>query len=246
MFRAVTFLWFGLSVALAFEPPVFTAASIRNAASLEPGITVGAIVTITGLHLTNGAGVFAADRYPLPTTLGGTSVKIDGVPASLFSVFKVDEQDEITLQVPYSAAPLIAFGTADAGARILATVEVNNGNASTAVSSVWRRQQPGIFSLNGYPAIFHAGSGQMVTPENPAAPDEAVSIYTRPGSDTWMHLRLLGCRRPIFRPFEPCFRGSRSMVTPQALSSAGWRPVWRASSRSIFGCRRTRRAASLT
>ena len=51
-FRAVTFLWFGLSMALAQEPPVFTASSIRNAANLEPGITAAAIVTISGLHLT--------------------------------------------------------------------------------------------------------------------------------------------------------------------------------------------------
>ena len=151
MFRSVTFLCFGLSAALAQEPPVFTADSIRNAASLEPGITAGAItgpiaavlsirprprprVTITGLHLTNGAGVLAADRYPLPTTLGGTSVKIDGVPASL-----------------------------------------------------WMRQQPGIFSLNGNPAILHAGSGQMVTPENPAAPDEVVSIRSKNGPDFGGH-----------------------------------------------------------
>ena len=45
MFRTLTFLWFGLSMALAQEPPVFTAGSIRNAANLEPGITAGTIVT---------------------------------------------------------------------------------------------------------------------------------------------------------------------------------------------------------
>jgi hypothetical protein len=56
MFRAVTFLWFGLSAALALEPPVFTADSIRNTASLKPGITarrqwqlvLGPIITPAG------------------------------------------------------------------------------------------------------------------------------------------------------------------------------------------------------
>src|SRR5215469_1876535 len=63
MFRTVTFLWFGLSMALAQEPPVFTAGSIRNAANLDPGITAGAIVTITGLRLANSTSPRLISRF---------------------------------------------------------------------------------------------------------------------------------------------------------------------------------------
>jgi len=63
MFRTVTFLWFGLSMALAHEPPVFTAGSISNAANLVPGITAGAIVTITGLRLTNSTSPRLISRF---------------------------------------------------------------------------------------------------------------------------------------------------------------------------------------
>jgi hypothetical protein len=61
--------------------PLFNAASIVNGASFQTGVAPGSIVSIFGSSLS--ATTAAAPSLPLPTTLGGASVTLNGTPVPL-------------------------------------------------------------------------------------------------------------------------------------------------------------------
>ena len=149
--------------------PVFTAASITNAASFMAGLTPGGIVTIFGTRLTTDvSGVVLAEQLPLPTELRGTSVTVCGLAPPLFAIANVDGQEQINLQVPYELT-----------GQATATVVVNNnGVLSDPVEVNISLAHPGIFTLDGTAGvILHASDFRLISPSDPAALGEAVVIY---------------------------------------------------------------------
>jgi uncharacterized protein (TIGR03437 family) len=77
-------------------PRVIAAAS---AASYKPTLSAGEIAALFGVGLTGGA-TEAATSQPLPTTLAGTQVLIDGTPAPLFFA----SPGQVNFQVPRTTA----------------------------------------------------------------------------------------------------------------------------------------------
>jgi hypothetical protein len=61
--------------------PHFSANSVVNGASLLPGLVPGAVFTIFGSHLSTWNETAAIT--PLPTTLGGATVTVNGLAAPL-------------------------------------------------------------------------------------------------------------------------------------------------------------------
>jgi len=76
-------------------------ATTVDAASYAVTVAPGQIVALFGTDLVPGAGVAAANSLPLPRTLQGVTVYVNGVAAPLF--FASDNQ--INYQMPYSTAP---------------------------------------------------------------------------------------------------------------------------------------------
>ncbi|MEP7273910.1 MAG: carboxypeptidase regulatory-like domain-containing protein [Acidobacteriota bacterium] len=122
-------------IAYPRESPVHAAAvTVVNAASYETQVAPGSIAALFSSSLTNQAGEAAA-TIPLPATLAGLSVRINGVVAPLFYA----SATQVNLQIP-GAAPV---GNA--------TVEVfNTGNATpVATGSVSIADSaPGVFTIN--------------------------------------------------------------------------------------------------
>ncbi len=139
---------------------------VINGASFAPPtfpIAAGTIVSLFGSGMA--AGTVLAATTPLPTTLGGVVVTINGVPAPLFFVSAL----QINLQVPFATA-----GT-------LATIVVANGGVpSNTVLVPLAATSPGVFSttLNGLgPGIIvHSLTFLPVTEADPTSPGEFVSI----------------------------------------------------------------------
>jgi uncharacterized protein (TIGR03437 family) len=108
---------------------VVNGASFRPANAPGGGVAAGSIVSIFGSHLANSTVEGAS--LPLPTTLGGVSVRIGGLAAPLFFV----SAGQINAQVPWG----VATGTS--------TVTVTNGGASsTPVNVTIQDSSPGLFS----------------------------------------------------------------------------------------------------
>jgi uncharacterized protein (TIGR03437 family) len=139
---------------------------VLNGASFAPPtypVSGGTILSLFGSGLAPAEQ--SAQSVPIPTSLAGVSVTVNGVLAPLFFV----SATQINLQTPYA--------TAGGTARIV----VNNNNVlSNEVRVPVAATSPGIFSVNRNgigPAIITHADFSLVTPVDPALPGETVVIF---------------------------------------------------------------------
>jgi uncharacterized protein (TIGR03437 family) len=146
--------------------PAIAAGGIVNAASfLATEISPGSIISIFGSGF--GAAVSVASTVPLPTSLGGTRVLINGIDAPLFAVTPT----QINAQVPWQLhSPAITA----------ANVEVVTSGGTSPARMIVFGDRPGIFTTqqNGQgPGIITHANGALVTLANPAANNEVLVMY---------------------------------------------------------------------
>jgi uncharacterized protein (TIGR03437 family) len=149
-------------------PPEFTGQSLTNAASFITGLTPGGLATAFGRHITvNVVGSLAAASLPLPTVLGGVSVRINGTPAPIVSVLNFGGTEQVSFQVPFSLS-----GAA-------AAVEINNGRTvSSMIATQAIAALPGVFVFGGDNAIaVHGANNALITDASPAAGGETIVVY---------------------------------------------------------------------
>jgi uncharacterized protein (TIGR03437 family) len=150
--------------------PVVPANGFVDAASFTTGLVPGSLAAIFGTGIVSGnVGVTQAQSIPLPTTLAGVTIRINGVAAPLIAVIKTAEFDQVNLQVPFG---LTAPGNA--------TVVVDNNGAMATFENVQLLPvKPGIFAnpANNVAAVLHASDFSQVTPANPARPGEILVLY---------------------------------------------------------------------
>jgi hypothetical protein len=66
-------------------------------------VSPGALATIFGSDLTSVSGVVVANSNPLPTHLANIEVLVSGIPAPIYSIAYANQEDQISIQVPYDA-----------------------------------------------------------------------------------------------------------------------------------------------
>ena len=165
------------------EGDVFLAPQgVLNAAAFAPPtypISPGVMLSLFGSGLAPMTA--AAEATPLPTSLAGVSVVVNGVPSPLFFV----SDGQINLQAPFSLS----------GDRAAVTV-TNNGAASNEVRVPVAAASPGVFSVNqnglGLGIVTHADY-TLVSESSPATPDEFIVIF----------LTGLGAVNPAFAAGAP-------------------------------------------
>jgi uncharacterized protein (TIGR03437 family) len=153
--------------------PVFTSQSVLNAASFEPGVVPGGLVTIFGTGLSSGISgtVFVGGD----TSYEGTSVRIGGIPSPIISITG-SPNEQLNVQVPFELP---------AGSQTNVQVE-NNGSSATIGGIVSYPSHPGIFNVpldeqTSVGAVIHADTGALVTPDNPAVHGQVVSLFITGG-----------------------------------------------------------------
>jgi uncharacterized protein (TIGR03437 family) len=99
----------------------------------------------------------SAPGLPLPTTLAGTSITVNGQPAPLFFV----SPTQINFQFPFEVT----------GAQAL--VEVTTLDGATALVVPVMPVAPAI--ING--SIIHAATGALVNADNPAVAGEVLTLF---------------------------------------------------------------------
>jgi uncharacterized protein (TIGR03437 family) len=111
--------------------------------------------------------VVSAPSLPLPTTLGGVQVTINGHAAPLVYVTPT----QIVAQVPQSISPANNVPNA--------TIQVTNNNVkSNAVTVYTNYTAPGVFANGGVGfAAAQRANGSTITASNPAAIGETVVLY---------------------------------------------------------------------
>lgn len=74
---------------------------LTNAASFAPGLTPGALTTLFSENLINQDATFLAPAIPLPTSLGGFQLRINGVLVPLLAVLR----NQVNFQAPWNLSP---------------------------------------------------------------------------------------------------------------------------------------------
>ena len=119
----------------AVNRPVFTARSVVNAASFDPGLTPGSAASLFASGMTSGPGVVQSMSLPLQKELGGVRVLVNGAEMPLYAVANVSQQEQVNFQVPFDLA------------RPAARVAVSfNGVSSAEVEVPVLEFQPGVFT----------------------------------------------------------------------------------------------------
>ena len=167
---------------------------VVNAANLAPfgspghGSAPGSVVAIFGSNFTNGEH-FEADSIPLPFTLGGVSVTINGVPAALYGVWP----DQINAQVPWAlidstSGQALKVGATEQQMTSTATLVVQNADGSGDPAEIEINTfSPAIFTTSGtgagQGAVFFGGTADLIAPagfattSRPLRAQDLLTIY---------------------------------------------------------------------
>jgi uncharacterized protein (TIGR03437 family) len=152
------------SAALTFtiKPPIptYSAAGIVNAASSGALIAPGSLISIYGFNLATSTSVAAS--VPLPGTLAGTSVTLNGVQAPLLYVSPL----QINAQAPFEIAP----------GKATIVIE-SNGRRGLPVEVDFVETAPGIFAKDDHILAFSYPDGVLNTPDSPAPPRQYMTAY---------------------------------------------------------------------
>ncbi|MDQ6707342.1 MAG: SBBP repeat-containing protein, partial [Acidobacteriota bacterium] len=151
---------FVAKIAFPTTPPAVNTGGVSNGASfLANQISPGSLFTIFGTNFATLA--VGATSTPLPTSLGGISVTVNGVAVPLVYV----GINQINAQLPYEIQP----GNA--------TLVVNGpGGSSASTSFSVQLAAPGIFTANGR-AVAQNQDFSLNTPSNPAKVGSVIVVY---------------------------------------------------------------------
>jgi uncharacterized protein (TIGR03437 family) len=150
-----------IAPASASRQPQIAAGGVVNAATFAKETSPGSLITIFGTDLASSTG--AADHLPLPTTLGGVSVKIGGIATPLIYV----SPTQINLQLPYEIS---------AGTRAPVVVTVNGAN-SNSVDVAVTGEAPGILTYGDKRAVAQNQDGSLNEQTHPARAASVLIVY---------------------------------------------------------------------
>ena len=120
----------------------------------------GALASIFGTNLASAAG--SAANVPLPATLGGVSVAVNGRPAPLIYI----SPGQINFQVPYETSPGPASVTV-----------TTSGRASLSFAFNVLAAAPGVFQSDTSRAIAQNQDGSLNGSTHAAAPGSTLVVY---------------------------------------------------------------------
>ena len=163
------FLWLTLFASSASAQARISA--VVNAASYGTPVQPGSLISIFGSNLAGGTA--AAPGYPLPPTLAGTSVSINGSPAPLLYVSPY----QINAQMPASKPPYSVLGSAQA-------VVITASGSSAPFSFPIAIDAPAVFTQDfsgcGQAVAFNVtpdGNLSLNSPSNSAQPGDSLSVF---------------------------------------------------------------------
>lgn len=187
MIRSITLL----SLIVAVSPTAWSQAKIVavvNAASFQPGLPYGgalATAYVSGLVGLKTGTYLAPSSQPLPYSLGGIGVKVNGALAPLLAVVVPSDPSanvQVNFQVPAERNPLVNGFTAGGKFTINEATWPPAGQLSVPEVPVWG----GFFAdANGYAVALHASDSSLVTQQHPAHPGESIIVYGDDFFFTW-------------------------------------------------------------
>jgi uncharacterized protein (TIGR03437 family) len=143
--------------------------SITDSTLFEPGLPQGGgLATAFVSGLSGLSGTLVANSIPLPFTLGGVSVRVNGESAPILAVAAPEGGiQQINFQVPFDQVGEI---------NMTFRVEINYNGTSTFTGA--KPLPPSLIEYaGGSGAVQHASDSSLVTSSNPIIPGEIIVIY---------------------------------------------------------------------
>jgi uncharacterized protein (TIGR03437 family) len=148
--------------------PALDASQITNGASFVPGITPGSATTAFLPGLLDQKGVLAADETPLPESIGGVRISVDGVAGPLYSLANTAGNEQANFQAPFELAGRTTT--------VITIEREGHFEVSTTVNVL--PEQPGVFTADGEAAIIvHHADNSLATAESPLRAGENAYFY---------------------------------------------------------------------
>jgi uncharacterized protein (TIGR03437 family) len=141
--------------------PAIAAGGVVNAASFAAQVSPGALATVFGSNFT-GSGLDAIASLPLPASLGGVSVKVNGVAAHLL----YSSSNQINFQIPWETKP--------GSAPVIVTV---NGLASKQVNVTVQAAAPGLFVSGSHAIVQNYPDYSLNSSSNPVKASGTIIAY---------------------------------------------------------------------
>jgi uncharacterized protein (TIGR03437 family) len=146
--------------------PTISNRGIVSAADYRPLLTRGSVASIFGSALANATA--AAATVPLPRTLGGVRVTVNGTDAPLWYV----SSGQINFQVPFEA-PLQGAASVIVYRDGVASAATNVSLVPYAPAVFLYQRAAGVFD----PIITRANNAQLIRPDSPAEPGDWLTAY---------------------------------------------------------------------
>jgi uncharacterized protein (TIGR03437 family) len=148
--------------------PRFSATAVLNAASLVPGLVAGSLATVFAAGVLDNPGVVVADRIPLPTSLGGVSITVNGIAAPILALANTEGLEQLNFQAPFEVA----------GQRSVDVVVTRSGESSAAANVPVLEVQPAVYTNDGKLGIsVHNADYTLATPGRPLEGGEFAFVY---------------------------------------------------------------------
>jgi uncharacterized protein (TIGR03437 family) len=144
--------------------------AIVSSASFKGNVvSPGEIVSLFGDALTTGViGILSADALPLPTSISGTSVVVNGIPAPLFAVSNIDGTEQVNFMIPFEVQ----------GSSLATVALLNSGSESVNIQMPIQESHPAIYTIDGHSAIaVHSDGTTLVSAMKPTVAGETIVFY---------------------------------------------------------------------
>jgi uncharacterized protein (TIGR03437 family) len=108
---------------------------------------------------------------PLPTSLAGVEVLFNNVPAPIYAVSNINNQETVIVQVPFETAPGVAS----------VTIRTSGGGSTTVDNVAIGAIRPGIFDYvdasNRRYAVALRPDGSYISSTNPARRGDIIKVF---------------------------------------------------------------------
>jgi uncharacterized protein (TIGR03437 family) len=156
--------------------PEISAGGIVNGGNFAAGqrLAPGTVLSIFGVNLAGSTG--SASATPLPVTLGGVQVLVNGKPAPLFYV----SPTQINFQLPWELSTDNEVYADNPGSSYIPTytVRVQSADVSTNLAYITgQKDSPQIMIYGDNLAVAQDSSYAIVGPGNPAKPGDTITVY---------------------------------------------------------------------
>jgi uncharacterized protein (TIGR03437 family) len=142
--------------------PRIAVSGVVNAASFAPGLVAGSLATVFAAGVLDDPGAVSAATLPLPASLSGVSITVNGVAAPILAVSNKNGIEQVNFQVPFEAA----------GRATVPVVITRSGFSSAPVDVPVVNSQPGL-----YPVVVHNADFTLAGEQRPLARNEFAFVY---------------------------------------------------------------------